>query len=135
MFDVFSLLPHHRRLSSLDIQFNRLSQVHVRPLFSSVPSIETLVLTPGAMEVPYHAESIAQYLSQNSGLKSCTLGLESYDFRRHPQFLGIILSPFTASVPSTTNVGLKELVLQCAASKAPLWEEPLTQLVRCKTSL
>lgn len=106
MFEMFSLLRSHRSLSSLEIQFNRLSHVHVRPLLSADLSIETLILTPGAMEVPYHAESIAEYFSRNSVLKSCTLELESCDFKCHPEFLGMILSPFTTSVPSKANVVL-----------------------------
>jgi hypothetical protein len=135
MFEMFSLLRSHRSLSSLEIQFNRLSHVHVRPLLSADLSIETLILTPGAMEVPYHAESIAEYFSRNSVLKSCTLELESCDFKCHPEFLGIILSPFTTSVPSKANVVLKELVVRMGKAPLGLWEESVTKLVRCNTSL
>ena len=137
MFEMLSLLRFHPSLSYLDIQFNRLSQVHARPLISSDLSIEALILTPGALEVPYHAESIAEYLSRNSVLKSCTLGLESCDFQLHPQFLEIILRPFTTSVPGKANAVLKELVLRIASCKVPpgLWEECVSKLVRCNSSL
>ncbi|KAG0601046.1 hypothetical protein M758_11G079900 [Ceratodon purpureus] len=100
--EVFAVVGTSRRLSTLDI-----------------------ICT----DVSDHVKAIARCFSGNTVLRSCTLRLRPCDGRCHP--LQAILGPFTTTVESEANVGLRNLVLISTQEDNGCWlcQEAIAALV------
>ncbi|KAG0606109.1 hypothetical protein M758_9G115000 [Ceratodon purpureus] len=100
--EVFAVVGTSRRLSTLDITCTGVSD---------------------------HVKAIARCFSGNTVLRSCTLRLRPCDGRCHP--LQAILGPFTTTVESEANVGLRNLVLISTQEDNGCWlcQEAIAALV------
>ncbi|KAG0610703.1 hypothetical protein M758_7G085100 [Ceratodon purpureus] len=115
MSKFYSLLNSSPSISCFDIR-NSVTDVSLYckdlpMLVCENPRLETLIVSAGGPNFVVLAEALAVCLPRNTILKSFTLRISIHDYELNRDCLGILLRPFTSSLPGEANVDLKELAL------------------------